>query len=430
MPRTDAEIIAELEARGLALSPSVANYTAIMARIQSLRSPADIFGTIADTSPAAISAAVAAVSGGSTGDTHAPTTYPGATIVPINPTALTSAQAGTLLKTTVEGRSAGTASNPIVFQLQNQSSAPSTRFLYEMNGQTIEPKSYHYFVGPTATRTLVQTRTAPDGTSIPAYSVSNLVAIRSTAEQGLFRPVTNANNILLENIECYGPEGTKVTGNDATKKYGRIVNGDRGTIANITAKWCHFHDWNNAVIGGCEGTIMEDCYAHDGGSDSFVGCCASVVKAGNGDIYVIRSFFDNVVCTGEVWTDCDAGDMTVLYTTLNRSHRTGAYFEVSGGSGVALIKYCAFGGNNSSNYERGGGASCISSKNFTVEQCVFDGDNTRQGIHIRNDNRSNGTAVCGPGGWPASNVLLKNLKMNGDAITGTDLAGVTTTGIN
>lgn len=423
MPRTDTERIAEMEARLLSISSSVPNYAAMLARIQSLKNPSDNFATIAAVAPAGIAAAVGTVgSAPASSDTHDPTSYSGAVVRDIYP--------GDDIPAIVSATSAGTSSAPKVFRLHNAAAGVSStaRYLYELNGATIEPKAYHYFVGDPATRTLVQTRTSKDGTAIPAYTVACRVAIRSTGVQGVFRPVTDANNIILENLECYGPTGTKDTDNDDTKKWGRIVNGDRGTVENITAKWCHFWDWNNAVIGGCEGTIMEDCYAHDGGDSSYTGCCASVVKAGNGDISVTRCYFHDVICTGMVWTDCDAGSLTCTYTTMIRASRTGVYFEVSGASGSCLVRYCAFEDNNHTNYERGGGASCVSSKNVTFEQNYCHGDNVRQAFHVRNDGRSNGSAKCGPGGYPASNVIIRNNLLNGDDITGTDLSGVTSTG--
>ena len=128
-----------------------------------------------------------------------------------------------------------------------------------------------------------------------------------------------------------------------------------------------------------------------------------------------------------VWCDIgcggpNSGTFLVEDNVIRNNTRQGIHYELA--NSYAVIRNNLVQTNNTDDEGYRGGISITSSRNAEVYGNTL-GGNKRYGIDVRNDRRVNCGDPTRNCGYPVDNILIRDNILNGDALTGCDVVGVT-----
>ncbi|MDT7543704.1 MAG: hypothetical protein QOE33_3616, partial [Acidobacteriota bacterium] len=245
------------------------------------------------------------------------------------------------------------------------------------------------------------TRGSNGSISAPTKIVGSGPAIIDLNPGALIVAVTG---VLIQNLDISGAQGTIV----CKPKCGRgISQGD-----NLTVSYSRIH--NNLLdgIGGLgAGALVSHVEIDHNGSTIFYHCCAAGIKST--DAYTFQNSYVHDNVGNGVWQDGCGTNFKVTNNIIIGNSISGVRYEHNTiCDGVATITHNTIENNNSSLIGGSGGVAISSAPGATVAYNVFGG------------NKLGGIYVGGTRG-PLTGTWIHDNTMNGDAVKGCDLTGVT-----
>jgi hypothetical protein len=185
---------------------------------------------------------------------------------------------------------------------------------------------------------------------------------------------------------------------------------------------CHHNDNQCIGSGGGHVLVVNSELDHNGMDEAFWGFSAAAIKRVRTSSLEVRnsSIHDNG--WNGLWCDHCEGSMVIEDSTITNNGSRGIVWEASGGynsSDRAVIRNNVIKGNNTRRTGPGAGVTINSSQDITISGNTFGGNLSNltgyRAILILDDSRS----------FALSNVAISANALNGDAISGCALAGVT-----
>lgn len=211
--------------------------------------------------------------------------------------------------------------------------------------------------------------------------------VYSTAKDGVIKATIRGQQLRILNLDVSGATGTK-SSVPATKQHGRGLNGN-GRQPVVSISYSRFHHNANSGIGGIgAGSVLHHLQLDHNGSDSYVGCCASGVKAGRA-FTIRKSYVHNNIGNG-IWCDvgCEGGTFRVKNNLVSRNTRDGVRDEWSDHDGrSSIIRNNTVRGNNTDGARGGhGGITAVSVWHVLIEGNVLR-NNGNAAIQAKDDKR-------------------------------------------
>ncbi|HEV3485327.1 MAG TPA: right-handed parallel beta-helix repeat-containing protein [Vicinamibacterales bacterium] len=230
------------------------------------------------------------------------------------------------------------------------------------------------------------------------------VFVTTTVARQVFRG-TPAPGAVLEGMDISGAQASSSCKVQCGR--GIFISGESVTLRNL---YVH-HNENTGVGGMGRGGLIESSELAFNGSSWLVGCCAGGVKAA-AQLTVANSYAHHNIGSG-VWLDVCGTGLVVQNSTLEWNTRSGVRYEHSRDCpGLATITGNVIRNNNTSNHNDSAGVRVNSAPNADIGFNTF-GGNLRAGV-----------SVGGTRG-PVTGTVIHDNVMNGDAVRGCTLTGVT-----
>lgn len=241
--------------------------------------------------------------------------------------------------------------------------------------------------------------------------------VYSKAKDGVIKATSLRQKLRILNIDISGATGTK-SSDSSTKKHGRGFNGN-GKQPVVSISYSRFHHNANSGIDGIgAGSVLHHLQLDHNGSKSYMGCCASGVKAGRA-FTIRRSYVHNNIGNG-IWCDvgCEGGIFRVKNNLVKGNTRDGIRDEWSDHDGrSSIIRNNTVIGNNFDGAKGGhGGITAVSVWHVLIEGNVLR-NNGNAAIEAKDDNRGSLT-----------DVVIRDNHLGGDPLKGCGDNGCTCSG--
>lgn len=232
----------------------------------------------------------------------------------------------------------------------------------------------------------------------------NSVFVTTTTAKQVFRGL-DAGGARLQGMDISGAQGSL----DCKITCGRGI-WLKGLNVVLSGLYVH-HNESTGAAGMELGAVVENSEFAYNGSPEFVGCCAGGVKVA-AQTTVIGSYFHHNTGNG-VWQDVCGKGLDVRNNTIVSNTRSGVRYEHNKDcTGSAIIQYNTIQNNNISDHNDSAGVRVNSAPNADIGYNTF-GGNKRAGVSI------------GGARGPVTGTIVHDNTMNGDAVKGCLLTGVT-----
>jgi hypothetical protein len=268
---------------------------------------------------------------------------------------------------------------------------------YSIGSQAVQPKDNDRLIGDPVTRGANGTISAPTkivgtGPTVIDMEPDTLLVAR--------------DGVVIQNLDVSGAQGSTA----CKPKCGKgIAQG-----SNLTVTYSRIHNNMMSGIGGLgAGGIINHVEIDHNGSTIFYHCCAAGIKSVYSYTFGYSYVHDNV--GNGVWQDGCGTNFKVTNSTVIGNHESGIRYEHNTDCpGSATITHNTVKNNNLDLIGGSGGIAVNSAPGANV------------GYNVLGGNKSAGIYVGGTRG-PLTGTSIHDNTMNGDALRGCDLTGVTCT---
>jgi hypothetical protein len=232
--------------------------------------------------------------------------------------------------------------------------------------------------------------------------------IVSRGRGGVIQFATDASGVLIENLDLSGATGEK----SCKPLCGRGINGRGGNAKDVTIAYSRIHHNASLGIGGVQSAFVTHSELDSNGAAAFNGCCAGALKVV--DPFTIRESYIHHNAGNGVWQDICGSDLVVARNTITWNAFSGVRYEHNQDCpGNASILHNTIQNNNTSGkLLDAGGVTINSAPNAEVAFNIFGG------------NQVAAVEVGGSRG-PYEGAFIHDNALNGDALSGCQLPGVT-----
>jgi hypothetical protein len=249
------------------------------------------------------------------------------------------------------------------------------------------------------------------GTPIPVQAGDRFIGegrhsvfVTTTLAKQVFKG-TPAPGALIEGMDISGAQESSSCKVQCGR--GIFISGDNVTLRDL---YVH-HNENTGAAGMQAGSVVENSEFAFNGSPALVGCCAAGLKVA-AQVTVANTHVHHNTGNG-VWMDVCGKGLVVKGSTIESNTRSGVRYEHARScEGLATIVGNVIRNNNTSNHNDSAGVRVNSAPNADIGFNTF-GGNLRAGV-----------SVGGTRG-PVTGTVIHDNVMNGDAVKGCSITGVT-----